>query len=52
MSVLFVLLPLALVASALAVVAFVWCVRAGQIDDLDTPPWRILFDRDEPPPIS
>lgn len=52
MSVLYVLLPLALIASALAVTAFVWCVRAGQIDDLDTPPWRILFDRDDSHPKS
>lgn len=44
MSVLFVVLPLALVASGIAVVAFVWAVRAGQLDDLDTPPLRALSD--------
>jgi cbb3-type cytochrome oxidase maturation protein len=44
MTVLYVLLPLALLAAACAVIAFCWMVRAGQLDDLDTPPLRILFD--------
>lgn len=42
MSVLFVVLPLALFASAAAVSAFVWSVRKGQLDDLSTPPLRVL----------
>ena len=29
---------------------FVWAVRTGQFDDLDTPAVRILTDDDEPPP--
>ena len=44
MSVIFVALPVALAIGALAVGAFVWAVRTGQFDDLDTPPQRILFD--------
>jgi cbb3-type cytochrome oxidase maturation protein len=44
MSVLYVVLPLALLASTLAVGAFVWSVRKGQLDDLDTPPLRALSD--------
>lgn len=44
MSVLFVILPVALGASALAVAAFVWAVRRGQLDDLTTPALRILSD--------
>lgn len=46
MSVLYLVLPLALVLATAAVVAFVWTVRSGQLDDVDTPPHRILFDDD------
>jgi cbb3-type cytochrome oxidase maturation protein len=46
MSVLYLVLPLALVLASVAVVAFVWTVRSGQLDDVDTPPHRILFDDD------
>lgn len=51
MSILYLILPLALVLAAVAVGAFVWTVRSGQLDDVDTPPRRILFDdeRGEPP---
>ncbi|MBX3416917.1 MAG: cbb3-type cytochrome oxidase assembly protein CcoS [Pirellulaceae bacterium] len=44
MTVLFIALPVALVISILFVIAFVFCVRSGQFDDLETPPRRILFD--------
>jgi cbb3-type cytochrome oxidase maturation protein len=44
MSVLYLILPLALVFACGAVGAFVWTVRSGQLDDVDTPPRRILFD--------
>ena len=44
MSILFVLIPLAILLLAFAVWAFFWAVRAGQFDDLDTPPVRILLD--------
>jgi cbb3-type cytochrome oxidase maturation protein len=49
MSVLYVLLPLSLVLAAAAVVAFVWAVRSGQMDDLDTPSLRVLVEEDEAP---
>lgn len=42
MTILYVLLPLALLCGAGAVFAFVWAVESGQLDDLDTPPLRIL----------
>ncbi len=42
MSVLFLVLPLALLASAVAVAAFAWAVRNGQMDDLTTPALRML----------
>lgn len=44
MSVLFIVLPLALLVVAVAVFAFVWCARSGQFDDLDTPAVRVLHD--------
>ena len=45
---LYIVLPLALLIAGLAVGAFVWTVRSGQLDDVDTPPRRILFDDDRP----
>lgn len=47
MSVLFIVLPLALVIAAGAVMAFVWATRDGQFDDLDTPGVRLLHDDDD-----
>jgi len=44
MTILYVILPLALVFAGVAVAAFAWTVRSGQLDDVDTPPRRILFD--------
>jgi cbb3-type cytochrome oxidase maturation protein len=47
MSVLYVLLPLAVLMGGLAVFAFLRAVRKGQFDDLDTPQHRMLFDDNE-----
>lgn len=44
MTALYIVLPLALIVAGLAVGAFAWTVRSGQLDDVDTPPRRILFD--------
>lgn len=49
MSVIYVLLPLASLLAAGAVIAFVLAVRRGQMDDLDTPPHRMLHDDDDSP---
>ena len=49
MSVLFIAIPTALLIAFVAVVAFVYQVRSGQYDDLETPAHRILFDEDEIP---
>jgi cbb3-type cytochrome oxidase maturation protein len=50
MSVIYILLPLALIIAAFAVFAFIWATRDGQMDDLDTPSVRMLFDDDDPEP--
>jgi cbb3-type cytochrome oxidase maturation protein len=44
MSVLYIVLPLALLLAAVAVAAFIWSVRTGQMDDLVTPALRVLHD--------
>jgi cbb3-type cytochrome oxidase maturation protein len=49
MSILYVLIPLALVVLGVAVWAFFWAVGSGQFDDLDTPAMRILLDDDTKP---
>jgi cbb3-type cytochrome oxidase maturation protein len=51
MSILFALIPLAIVLLAFAVWAFFWAVRTGQFDDLDTPPVRILLDDEDRPDV-
>ncbi|MDX1419914.1 MAG: cbb3-type cytochrome oxidase assembly protein CcoS [Rubricoccaceae bacterium] len=48
MSVLYVLVPLAVVLAAAAAAAFRWAVRDGQFDDVETPALRILLDDEEP----
>ena len=47
MSVLWIVIPIALLFAAIGVYAFIWTVRTGQMDDLETPATRILFDDDE-----
>jgi cbb3-type cytochrome oxidase maturation protein len=44
MSVLYLVIPLALVIVGVAVAAFVWATNKGQFDDLDTPAVRMLMD--------
>jgi len=48
MSVVFVLVPVTLVIAGAAVATYVWAVRRGQFDDLETPAMRMLHDDDEP----
>jgi len=48
MSILFVMIPLALLLLAVAIWAFFWAVRSGQFDDLEIQGSLVLFD-DEPP---
>ncbi len=44
MSVVYLVLPLALIIVGAAVLAFVWSARSGQFDDLETPAVRVLHD--------
>lgn len=46
MSVLFLLIPMAVILAGVAVGAFLWSVHKGQFDDLDTPAIRAVFDED------
>ena len=49
MTILYFLIPLALVLLGLAVWAFFWAVGSGQFDDMDTPAMRIVMDDDKRP---
>ena len=47
MSVLYLLVPLAIVLAAVFVLAFAWSVRRGQYDDVHTPALRMLQDDED-----
>lgn len=47
MSILYLLLPIGLLLSVMGVAWFVWAVRSGQLDDLETPAVRMLFDDED-----
>jgi cbb3-type cytochrome oxidase maturation protein len=47
MEVVFILLPLAVAVAGIMLALFVWAVKGGQFDDLETPALRMLVD-DEP----
>jgi len=49
MSAVYIALPVALLLAAAGVVAFIWATKSGQMDDLETPGQRVLFDDD---PVS
>ena len=46
MSVIFILLPVALLFAGAALAVFVWAARSGQFDDLATPALRVLHEED------
>jgi cbb3-type cytochrome oxidase maturation protein len=50
MSMLYVLIPLAIVLLAFAVWALVWAIRTGQFDDLESHGWSVVLDDDQRPP--
>ncbi|WP_269519749.1 cbb3-type cytochrome oxidase assembly protein CcoS [Alteromonas sp. BMJM2] len=49
MSIIYVLIPIAIIIVALALVIFFWAVKSNQFEDLDRQGYSILFDDDLPP---
>lgn len=49
MSIIYVLIPIAIIIVALAVVIFFWAVKSNQFEDLDRQGYSILFDDDLSP---
>ncbi|MGQ0799095.1 MAG: cbb3-type cytochrome oxidase assembly protein CcoS [Pseudomarimonas sp.] len=48
MNILLALIPISLLLLVLAIGAFLWAVKRGQFDDLDTPALDILGDDEHP----
>ncbi|MGI9405950.1 MAG: cbb3-type cytochrome oxidase assembly protein CcoS [Hyphomicrobiaceae bacterium] len=46
---LLILIPISLLLGGLGLLAFAWCLRNGQYDDLDGAAHRILEDNDAAP---
>ncbi len=46
MSMIYLILPVALLIATAALLAFVWAARSGQFDDLETPGMRVLHEED------
>ncbi len=46
MSVIYLSIPMAMVLGTLFVAGFIWAVRSGQFDDVETPAHRILDEND------
>lgn len=44
MSVIYIALPVAILLAGAALWAFIWSVRGGQLDDLDSPAERAVHD--------
>ena len=50
MSILYVLIPLAVMLLGVAVWALLWAIRNGQFDDLESHGWSVVLDDDQKPP--
>ena len=50
MKIMFILIGCSFILASGFLVAFIWMVKSGQIDDDYTPSVRILFDDGTPPP--
>jgi cbb3-type cytochrome oxidase maturation protein len=49
MSIIYVLIPIAIIIVAFAIVIFFWAVKTNQFEDLDRQGYSILFDDDLSP---
>ena len=49
MSIIYVLIPIAIIIVAVAIVIFFWAVKSNQFEDLDRQVYSILFDDDLSP---
>lgn len=47
MNIIYLLLPLAIILGISGLIAFLFAVRGGQFDDLETPALRALIDESE-----
>lgn len=52
MNVLIILMPIALLLGVCFTLAFVYAVRSGQFDDMETPAHRVLLDDSSPEPLK
>ena len=50
MSMLYVLIPLAVMLLGVAVWALLWAIKSGQFDDLESHGWSVVLDDDQKPP--
>ena len=50
MSMVYILIPLALMLLAIAAWALIWAIRSGQFDDLESHGWSVVLDDDQKPP--
>jgi len=50
MSMLYVLIPLAVILLGVAVWALIWAIKSGQFDDLESHGWSVVLDDDQKPP--
>lgn len=41
------MIPLGLLLSGFAIWLFVWALKGGQFEDLDSPGWGIIMDREQ-----
>ena len=50
MSMVYVLIPLAVLLLAVAVWALMWAIKSGQFDDLESHGWSVVLDDNQKPP--
>ena len=53
MSMIFVLIPMAVLLLGVAIWALLWAIKSGQFDDLESHGWSVVLDDDQkPPPLT